>query len=684
MKKKSEHKKIVGCAAVLGIAGILGFNILSGNSGKAFAEGSGNGQEDIEEQRENGWEAANRDTEYVYCVGSVSKIYSTAAVMRLAEEGKVVLDAPVTDYIPEFRMDDPRYKDITVRMLMDHTSALMGSTYSGGHLYEDENEDLLDQMPERLAGQRLKADPGEYASYCNDGFDLLALITQRVSGMDYTEYVKKYLMEPTGGDSTGSGVTYLSMKDLAPAYTAGHVLYEQGGTQVIGAGGIYATASDTAKFGAAFFAGNNSIISEASKTAMAAPWSDKDIYMDENGLGWDFVSVNRYEDAGIKVLGKGGDTLMNHAFLLVAPEEKISVSVLANGGSSTLNELMAEAILDVCLEEEGIQLTDSSWPAAVNIYDIPEEYETMAGAYAVSGMEGAVIDKISFPEHKYMHVESVGPYKTSCQDFALTEDGRFAQLAYEVEDSGIDQMRFALNPMYISFQTGADGRILLAADQNTRLPGIGEQAQHFYIGEKMDEDPVCAEAESFEQKVNGREFLICSERSSSSAYDMAFMEVVPSAEFPGYVFVINSGLGTCLLKITDATHATAFTDIPSSRNRDLIDITLKEDEDGLKLVTSNGLEFISEENIPYFDASLSEIALSSDAPVWFKIGKEMANADITITERPEHSAVYVYNKFGEVVYTSHVKGMTDTLPMPEGGMMVFLGEDGAAFSLVKS
>ncbi|MBQ9865813.1 MAG: beta-lactamase family protein [Lachnospiraceae bacterium] len=686
MKKKTDRKTIIGssifgCAAALGIAGILGFNALSGNSGKAFAEGSGNGQEGLEEQRENGWEAANRDTEYVYCVGSVSKIYSTAAVMRLAEEGKVVLDAPVTDYIPEFRMEDPRYKDITVRMLMDHTSGLMGSTYFGAYLYEDQNEDLLDQLPEHLAGQRLKADPGEYASYCNDGFDLLALITQRVSGMDYTEYVKKYLMEPTGGDSTGSGVTYLSMKDLAPAYTAGHVLYEQGGTQVIGAGGIYATASDTARFGSAFFAGNKSILSEASKAAMAAPWSDKDIYMDENGLGWDFVSVKRYGDAGIKVLGKGGDALMNHAFLLVAPEEQISVSVLTNGGTSTLNGLMAEAILDVCLEEEGIQLTDPSWPAAAGICDIPEEYDALAGAYAVSGMEGAVINKITFPEHKYMHVESIGPYKTTCQDFALTEDGRFADLAYEVEDGGTDQMRFSLNPMYISFQTDADGKILLAADRNTRCPGIGEQAQHLYIGEKMDGDPACAEAEAFVQKVSGREFLICSERPSSSAYDMAFLEVVPAAEFPGYVFVINSGLGTRLLKITDATHAAAFTDIPSSRNRDLMDGTLKEDEDGLKLVTSNGLEFISEENIPYFDASLSEIAFVSDAPAWFKIGKEMANAEIAITDMPEHSAVYVYNKFGEVVYTTHVKGMTDILPMPEGGRIVFLGRDGESIRL---
>lgn len=101
----------------------------------------------------------------------------------------------------------------------------------------------------------------------------------------------------------------------------------------------------------------------------------------------------------------------------------------------------------------------------------------------------------------------------------------------------------------------------------------------------------------------------------------------------------------------------------------------------LKLVTSNGLTFISEENIPYFDASLKEIAFVSDAPAWFKIGKEMANAEIAITDRPEHSAVYVYNKFGEVVYTTHVIGMTNILPMPEGGHIVFLGRDGESIRL---
>ena len=54
---------------------------------------------------------------------------------------------------------------------------------------------------------------------------------------------------------------------------------------------------------------------------------------------------------------------------------------------------------------------------------------------------------------------------------------------------------------------------------------------------------------------------------------------------------------------------------------------------------------------------------------------------LSIKERPENSAVYVYNKFGEVVYTSHITDMTDELPMPEGGLLLFLGGDGGTISL---
>ena len=72
MKREWVHKRLIGCAAALGLVGILAIPAVFGNSGNAFAEGSENRQEVVEVQRENGWEAANRDTEYVYCVGSVS------------------------------------------------------------------------------------------------------------------------------------------------------------------------------------------------------------------------------------------------------------------------------------------------------------------------------------------------------------------------------------------------------------------------------------------------------------------------------------------------------------------------------------------------------------------------------------------------------------------------------------
>ena len=71
----------------------------------------------------------------LYGIGSVSKIYTTVAVMQLAEDGKVSLDAPVTQYLPDFKMADERYKDITVRMLLNHSSGILGTGLSDAMLF---------------------------------------------------------------------------------------------------------------------------------------------------------------------------------------------------------------------------------------------------------------------------------------------------------------------------------------------------------------------------------------------------------------------------------------------------------------------------------------------------------------------------------------------------------------------
>lgn len=136
--------------------------------------------------------------EILYGVGSVSKMYTTAAVMKLAEAGSLALDTPVKTYLPDFKMADERFAEITVRMLLNHSSGLMGSTFTSGVLFNDPDETAADTLLERLSTQTLKASPGAFSVYCNDGFTLAQLVVEAVSGMDFDEYVQRPFWSPPG------------------------------------------------------------------------------------------------------------------------------------------------------------------------------------------------------------------------------------------------------------------------------------------------------------------------------------------------------------------------------------------------------------------------------------------------------------------------------------------------------
>ena len=155
----------------------------------------------------------------LYGIGSVSKIYTTVAVMQLAEDGKVNLDAPVTRYLKEFKMADPRYKDITVRMLLNHSSGIMGTGLANAVLFDDADSSSTDGLLEALSTQRLVAAPGAYSVYCNDGFTLAELIVEAVSGMDFMDYVTQYILDPAGLESTFAPGDDFDASRLAKTYS---------------------------------------------------------------------------------------------------------------------------------------------------------------------------------------------------------------------------------------------------------------------------------------------------------------------------------------------------------------------------------------------------------------------------------------------------------------------------------
>ncbi|MGE8037973.1 serine hydrolase domain-containing protein, partial [Lysinibacillus sp. NPDC093692] len=153
--------------------------ILSGQTGKNDMKGK---------------QPLTKDTQYG--IGSVSKMYAAAAVMKLVDEGKVDLDTPVVHYVPDFQMKDERYKRITPRMLLNHSSGLQGTEYSNNFLFKDNDTYAHDNLLRQLSNQSLKADPGAFSVYCNDGFTLAEIMVEKVSGMSFTEFIHQRFTEP--------------------------------------------------------------------------------------------------------------------------------------------------------------------------------------------------------------------------------------------------------------------------------------------------------------------------------------------------------------------------------------------------------------------------------------------------------------------------------------------------------
>ena len=312
-----------------------------------------------------GLAAMGRD---IYGIGSVSKVYTAAAVMKLTESGKIDLDAPVTTYLKDFKMADPRYTKITVRMLLNHSSGLMGTSATNAFLFNDTDQQATDDLLKRLSAQKLKADPGAFSAYCNDGFTLAQLVVEAVSGKDFMDYVRSALLSPAGLTDTYAPQDAFNRGLLAPTYADAEDSRELPADTlgIVGAGGIYATAEDLAAFGGALT--GTSILSSKSTAAMAAPeydrgiWPDGPLGMMSFGLGWDAVQFAPFEQNGIQCLVKGGDTLRYHAALLVLPKYKMAAAVLTSGGVSTYNELAAARMLVDALKDRGVTLNETRAP----------------------------------------------------------------------------------------------------------------------------------------------------------------------------------------------------------------------------------------------------------------------------------------------------------------------------------
>jgi CubicO group peptidase (beta-lactamase class C family) len=138
----------------------------------------------------------------VFHVASMSKQFTAAAILLLAQQGKLSLDDDVHKYIPELPDFGER---ITLRHLMHHTSGLRDQWSLLGLAGWRYSQDLItddDVMSVMVHQKALNFKPGERFLYSNTGFTLLALVVKRVSGMSLREYTTKNIFEPLGMKNT--------------------------------------------------------------------------------------------------------------------------------------------------------------------------------------------------------------------------------------------------------------------------------------------------------------------------------------------------------------------------------------------------------------------------------------------------------------------------------------------------
>ena len=625
----------------------------------------------------------------MYGIGSTSKVVTAAAVMRLADEGKLDLKKPLITYIPEFEMADERYRRITPEMLLDHSSGLPGSTLNNAMLLGDNDTENHDMLLARLKKQRLKSDPGDIQVYCNDGFTLAEILVERVTGLSFTEYIDREF-------SKNLGLTQFKTPQSGNLSGRLAKIYDEGTGEelppehanVIGSGGIYATAMDVCRFSEIFMknrAGNAGLLSDGALLAMETSRYNEEINPNgydttlSYGLGWDSVETYPFSRYGIKALVKGGDTNFYHGSLTVLPEENISCAVLTSGGSSTLNQLAVQEIVMTYLDEvQRIERGDEEsvshgGEAGLNLAE-------RSGWYA-----GSDLLKLSVSGEGEMTVASEGSGRRREQVYRLGEDGGF----YSTDGSYISASGELskgsggrIGRTRLSFQEGKKGREYLMAESMEVYPGLGRVATYLSVGTRYTGNVPAETAVSAWKALDGQEYYLLSEKYTSSAWLKRFMVKPLLLDEPRGILSFEN-LELRMAEVTDEAHARFFTEVPGQAGRDLNDYTRTE-ENGKQYLESGSYRYIAAADAEAFPDADSERTIGADGEaVWFTTGDRNQKRPVII-EKPENGAWYVYDHTGrdmKCVSSSWTLSEDRPFYLPEDGRVVLVGEAGAAFTI---
>jgi CubicO group peptidase (beta-lactamase class C family) len=261
--------------------------------------------------------------------GSVAKQFTAAAVFLLQQDGKLSLEDPVRKYIPEL----PDYgSPLTIRHLLNHTAGLRdwGTVMSLTGAGRGERVVSQDLALDVITHQRsLNFKPGSEYSYSNSGYNLAAIIVERVSKQKFPAFVEERLFKPLGMKNSSWRDDYQRIvPGRAQAYArqgTGPWRLNMPFMNVYGNGGMLTTVGDWMKW-------NAMLDSQSLGAALVTALETRGVLNDGRKIGYALgLEIGTYK--GMKDVSHGGSTAGYQTFLARYPDNKVSVGVMCNGTS---------------------------------------------------------------------------------------------------------------------------------------------------------------------------------------------------------------------------------------------------------------------------------------------------------------------------------------------------------------
>jgi CubicO group peptidase (beta-lactamase class C family) len=292
----------------------------------------------------------------VFNIISVTKTFTAAAILQLAERGKLSIDDPLSKFLPSF----PRGSEVTLRHLLTHTSGVHDWAHPDFHLNKIGTTPKA--LVEYIAGQKplYDFDPGTRWQYSNAGYSLLGFVIEQASGQSYADYMKEHVFDKAGMLNTavdrnsdvvpGRAAPYIPDARAPSGYING--VYVDWSLPWAG-GAIRSTVPDLARYFSAFYGGQ--IVTTKSLEQMMAPHRLTDgslapVPGAPRGTAWTGLGLEVRDVFGHKTVSQGGSFPGWDPQIRTFIDEDIRLIILANAPRAA--DILEQRILSILLGEK--------------------------------------------------------------------------------------------------------------------------------------------------------------------------------------------------------------------------------------------------------------------------------------------------------------------------------------------